>query len=1172
MTTLVQKLSQNGFDASTFINFCRRKWASFAEKSKDFEDEYFKATRLVGVIERMTENRGGGVNGTKSLSSPVPIVFAEMPSGVELGERSSRKRQFAFAKFVIEELQARGIPGIHGVVCAGLFVFFDENKNFRLSLVSGTINPETRKSEFNSFRRQSFFVRKGEPSRTFCDRLLLPGNTLEELREIFSVEKLTKEFYGEIEKWFLRARESVRFPGADFLGKSDSEHQSNMTLRLITRLIFVWFLKAKGLVPAELFDKSKVDTLLKFNDSTGSTYYKAILQNLFFATLNVKISERAWVSRQTGNQDYFRYKRFFKTDKKAEYIFEICGKVPFVNGGLFENLDIKNENDTFLRIDCFSNKKSNEGLLFVPDALFFEENGIISILNRYNFTIEENAPADEDVSLDPELLGRVFENLLAFVNPETQEQARKSSGSFYTPREIVNYMVNESLIAYLKEKCGNEALIEKLVRTEEDISVSPKLREKISSALDSLKLLDPACGSGAFPMGALTKMLDLYEKIGAVDSANSQAVHDKKLSIIRNSIYGVDIQNIAVQISKLRFFISLLCDQKTNGNKAQNYGVSVLPNLESKLVCANTLIALPQAIGIAGTHSPDKDLELEWGETSEIRTLWENLKKDRLQYFSAKDKTTKRNLRKNDKKNRETLRRKLIASAGTLNSDFKKSVELIADWDPYKPGVSAPFFDPVWMFGFDTPDCFDIVIGNPPYIQLQKNHGELAEIYKNSGYETFARTGDIYSLFYEKGFLLLKSKAHLCFITSNKWMRAGYGEATRNFFAKKTNPQLLIDFAGTKVFDAATVDVNIILASKEENKSTTKSCSVSKLQGFGDLSSFIEKNFSLNDFTSPESWVIRSPIEQKIRHKVESVGVPLKDWDVCIYRGVLTGFNDAFIISGEKREEILSNCKTEKERARTAELICPILRGRDIKRYACTFADLWLVATFPARRYDIEDFPSLKSYFLQIGIERLEQTGRTHVVNGEKVHSRKKTQNKWFETQDSINYWEDFSKPKIVYPNMSKFLPFFFDTNGFMTNQKCFIITGEKCAFLAAFFNSSLFKYCFRDSFPELLGGTRELSKIFFDKIPVLKIGDRENLRFQKIVDDIQKEYTHEKARRIDEMIFDLYGLSADERKAIGFIEIQGREAGKDKSEKKSPAPSRKKSREREEVEGELEF
>ena len=301
----------------------------------------------------------------------------------------------------------------------------------------------------------------------------------------------------------------------------------------------------------------------------------------------------------------------------------------------------------------------------------------------------------------------------------------------------------------------------------------------------------------------------------------------------------------------------------------------------------------------------------------------------------------------------------------------------------------------------------------------------------------------------------------------------------------------------------------------------------------------MQQSGAVCEFTNSDSWVILSPIEQSIKRKIEAVGTPLKDWDINIYRGVLTGYNEAFIISTEKREEILANCQSEDERERTAELIRPILRGRDIKRYGYNWAGLYLIATFPSRHYDIEQYPAVKEYLLSFGIERLEQTGKEHNVNGEKIKARKKTSNKWFETQDSISYWEDFSKPKIIYPNMTKYMPFVYDEANFLTNQKCFIITGQNMAYLNAFLNSSLFKYCFRDSFPELQGGTRELSKIFFDKIPVKLVSLEQNEIFRKIVNSVQSDYTIEQTKYIDTLLFDLYNLTTEERKVIGYVEIK---------------------------------
>ena len=291
---------------------------------------------------------------------------------------------------------------------------------------------------------------------------------------------------------------------------------------------------------------------------------------------------------------------------------------------------------------------------------------------------------------------------------------------------------------------------------------------------------------------------------------------------------------------------------------------------------------------------------------------------------------------------------------------------------------------------------------------------------------------------------------------------------------------------------------------------------------------FVQQNGSECDFNSSDSWVILSPIEQSIKRKIEAVGTPLKDWDINIYRGVLTGYNEAFIISTEKREEILANCQSEDERTRTAELIRPILRGRDIKRYGYDWANLWLINAHNGikgklPRIHIEDYPAVKAHLDQYW---------------DKISKRADKGDTPYNLRNCA-YLEDFNLPKIIYPNMTKYMPFVYDENCFFTNQKCFIITGEYMAYLTAFFNSSIFKFCFRDMFPELQGGTRELSKIFFDKISVKRVTNDINNIFNTAIGKLQSDYTKEKAIAIDELLFDLYNLTDEERKLIGYVEIK---------------------------------
>ena len=884
--------------------------------------------------------------------------------------------------------------------------------------------------------------------------------------------------------------------------------------------MFVWFIKQKDLVPQRIFDIDYLQTILKEFDPYSQTvgnYYNAILQNLFFATLNRAIEDEQGNKRKFATnikkdiKTLYRYAEMFNISEND--VVTLFSEVPFLNGGLFECLDKTKTIDGVeqaYNYDGFSrnDKRFADGRYrnraIIPNNLFFDsEKGLISILSRYNFTIEENSPEEQQVALDPELLGKVFENLLGAYNPETKETARNQSGSFYTPREIVNYMVDESLIAYL----GDTQFVRSLFNPDFTLDrEKPEEYQRVAKRLKAIKILDPACGSGAFPMGLLNRMIDVLCRISP-----NEKVYDLKLAIIENCIYGSDIQSIAAQITKLRFFISLICDCEKDASKP-NFGIPTLPNLETKFVAANSLIAKKKQASHCLFENPD------------IEPTKQKLIEVRHEHFSAKTANRKSTLREKDKVLREKLARLLADDKDFAPED---AIQLAA-WNPYDQNTVAEFFDPAWMFGVS--DGFDIVIGNPPYIQLQNNGGELAKLYEPCDYKTFAKTGDIYCLFYERGWQLLKPKGHLCYITSNKWMRAGYGEKTRGFFAKNTNPQLLIDFAGVKIFESATVDTNILLFSKEDNEHKTL-CAVTNKQnkdGVKNLSVFVQQQGVECDFTGSTPWVILSPIEQSIKQKIEAVGTPLKDWDINIYRGVLTGYNDAFIIDTEKREAILANCQTEEERKRTAELIRPILRGRDIRRYGYKWAELWIINIHNGikgklPRIKIEDYPAIKAH-LDLYWDKISK--RTD--KGDTPYNLR-----------NCAYMEDFNKPKIVYPNMTKYMPFVYDDNAYCTNQKCFIITGQAIAYLTAFFNSSLFKFCFRDSFPELQGGTREMSKIFFDKIPVMQVTDEMNARFRSAVNDIQNVYSKSKAMAIDSMIFDLYNLSEKERQVIGFVEIE---------------------------------
>ena len=294
---------------------------------------------------------------------------------------------------------------------------------------------------------------------------------------------------------------------------------------------------------------------------------------------------------------------------------------------------------------------------------------------------------------------------------------------------------------------------------------------------------------------------------------------------------------------------------------------------------------------------------------------------------------------------------------------------------------------------------------------------------------------------------------------------------------------------------------------------------------------FVQQNGSECDFNNSDSWVILSPIEQSIKRKIEAVGTPLKDWDIQINYGIKTGFNDAFIISTEKRNEILANCQTEDERTRTVELIRPILRGRDIKRYGYDWAGLYLIATFPSRHYDIEMYPAVKKHLLSFGIERLEQTGKTHIVNGEKVKARKKTNNKWFETQDSISYWEDFDKPKIIWKIIGNRLGFALEKKRMVLNNACYILTCQEgnLEYLEAVLNSNpILWYSFVTNMNKTGVGDMQVGAQNINILPIPKQPKEENI-ICKLVKEIHVNDPMV-IKQIENIISDIYGFSDEEQ------------------------------------------
>ena len=703
--------------------------------------------------------------------------------------------------------------------------------------------------------------------------------TFEELykhwMQVFSSELLTRKFYGELSDWYAWAVQVARFPNDLTTTADDEKFNHESCIRLITRLIFVWFLKQKHLIPNEFFDERYIREhfIEEFNphdkqnllyNPEKSKYYRLILQNLFFAMLNRPIvpegkdtpnnrrfrgdGQKGYLRSDYNVNNLMRYKSDFKAGGADEFMQMANTHVPFLNGGLFDCLDDKPKS---LYYDGFSERRESLEQLYLPDWLFFGDEvgrsidlsqwygdtkkksvsarGIIDILKRYNFTIEENTPLDQEVSLDPELLGKAFENLLASYNPETKTSARKQTGSFYTPREIVQYMVDESLVAHLKRVCGED--LEPQYRallsySTEETTLSAEQRRSIMQALYNCRVLDPACGSGAFPMGVLQQMVHILRQLDPtnemwrdfmidlaiaesraayaadeeeerkarlqdIEESFDKSINDpdyaRKLYLIEHCIYGVDIQPIAVQISKLRFFISLVVDQKPTNDAVHNFGIRPLPNLESKFVAANTLIPV------------DYDASL-FESTDAIISLKEQLKELNHKIFLAKRNIDKQRLKAKIKETRKALA-KAIEETGFVKPG---AAQQLADWDMFEQNTHAEFFDAEWMFG--VKGGFDIVIANPPYVVVPKNN-----IYAN-----YFQTKDcleMYAFFYERATQLLIKDGVLAFITASLFIK-GIKFASLRLFLEKNTKIVSLNVVGDDVFENVQMPTAVIITVK----------------------------------------------------------------------------------------------------------------------------------------------------------------------------------------------------------------------------------------------------------------------------------------------------------------------------------------------------------------------
>ena len=615
---------------------------------------------------------------------------------------------------------------------------------------------------------------------------------------------------------------------------------------------------------------------------------------------------------------------------------------------------------------------------------------------------------DFESDVDVNILGHIFENSLSEIEEVTQHiqasavslsvgegssespSKRKQDGVFYTPQYITKYIVENTVGRLCMEKKQLLNINEPEYFSDQRRQLQTKMRlldqlQQYREWLLQITILDPACGSGAFLNAALQFLMaehKLIDEMEAKVTGSTIVFQDVENSILEHNLYGVDINEESVEIAKLALWLRTAKPHRK------------LNSLNQNIKCGNSLISDP-------------------------------------------------------------------AIAGDKAFDWQKEFPQVFE----KGG-------------------FDVVIGNPPYVQLQ-SMGAMSDVYAQCGFETYNKSADLYCLFTERGYNLLKEGGIQSFIMPNKWMLVSYGKELRKFMAK-TDLQQILNFGDVQFFDEATIYVCIFVTRKASgHNNDVLALSLNKKTYHGDFLNEVPiqlASYPAETFGESE-WIIQPKVHFEILKKMQK-GTTLKEMPISIYRGILTGYNDAFFIDGATRERLIA------EDPKSAELIKPLLRGRDLQAWIPEWNELYLICTFPALQVDIEHYNAVKDHLLSFGKERLEQSG----VKG----ARKKTPNKWYETQDTINYYKEFSKPKIMYPNMTSLFPFIYDEKGFFGNDKTFIITANddsvNLKFITAILNSKLCKLWIWYNCPELQGGTREIRKVYFENFRIPLDVDQQTL------------------------------------------------------------------------------
>ncbi|MFA7598318.1 MAG: TaqI-like C-terminal specificity domain-containing protein [Candidatus Cloacimonas sp.] len=944
-----------------------------------------------------------------------------------------------------------------------LFFIVPERKdNFRLSLVTRDLTRAENKIDdiLSNPKRYSYLLGPGVKKHTIEKYLFKPGRIkdIENLKSRFSIEVVNKDFYNGLSELFSKLvggkRGKTEFQGLLKLPSVDHDQtKREFAIRLIGRVVFCWFLKKKEsangdpLIPESILSSDSV--------ANNSDYYHKVLEPLFFEVMNKKHEVR-------------------EPDIKANQDFE---NIPFLNGGLF---DYNAHSDFYKPYGEDSDQRYSFNLI-IPDEWFIE---LFKLFELYNFTIDENTPVDIDISVDPEMLGRIFENLLAEINPETEDTARKSSGSFYTPREIVEFMVDESLLEHILSKFDDrdkyEPKLRKLLDYSEDdgYDFTPAEKRIINDCLDDMKILDPACGSGAFPMGILQKMYLIRQKL----DPDLKSWIDKQLRGIKNpvlrkdaekkyeyenssylykvfailkSIYGVDIQPLAVEISKLRFFLTLIVDQKIDDSKP-NRGVSSLPNLAFKFIAANSLIRLKESKNgyeVRDTVAQDWTYLNSESHFDALNTL-------REEYFATDSIEEKVMISEEFRK-----RQKLLANEIIDNQLTDTSIIKITNWNPFSD-EPTDWFDPKWMFGVDG--GFDIVIGNPPYgadisDEIKKNvtnYFNYADIKKNSA-----------SLFIEQASLLANKNHGIISLIVPKSLSYSSGwEPTRNLLL--VNKQITSAIDAGKSFENVLLE-QVIVTFKNRIENIEYSFRVGYKSGNSmNITGVVGSNEALSLNTLP---MHIDDISSSIYHKSNKYTVPLSS--------------------------ISSTCRGLPVQKKLSDKGIPLIAGRDIQRYCIT--------------------PSNKTYDININDLRSERMNTFHSVKiiSQNIVAHVTRPTDRIIITSAIDYQQRLNLDTVM--------------NTVLTDKNFqyeYILGILNSSFASWFYYLFVFNKAIR---------TMHLDGYYLGKLPIPKVDLDKQSRIANLVNQIHtnksnNQDTSQLESQIDQIVYELYHLTDGE---IAYIE-----------------------------------